>query len=134
MRTVSDQRSRGRPDANRSSNQQRRVSQNHQSLDSRGPGERIRGTASQIAERYLTLARDTARREDAVAAESYYQYAEHYIRVRNAGREGDPQGVSPQPTTPAVVEINSADPGSSGDQVEDTQLRWDAHDASSAES
>jgi hypothetical protein len=133
MRTMSNQRSRSRPDANRPSHQQRRVSQNDRSLDSRGPGERIRGTASQIAERYLTLARDTARREDEVAAEGYYQYAEHYIRVRNAGREDDQHGVSLQPTTPAVVEINAAGAGSSGDQATGPQLRWDAHDPSSSE-
>jgi hypothetical protein len=99
------------------------VPQSHQSLDSRGPGERIRGTASQIAERYLALARDTARSEDRVAAESYYQYAEHYIRVSNASREDDPQGILAPPTTPADGEINSADTGPSGDQVEVSQLR-----------
>jgi hypothetical protein len=99
------------------------VPQSHQSLDSRGPGERIRGTASQIAERYLALARDTARSEDRVAAESYYQYAEHYIRVSNTNREGDPQGILAPPTTPADGEINSADTGPSGDQVEVSQLR-----------
>jgi hypothetical protein len=87
------------------------VPQNHQSPDSRGPGERSRGTASQIAERYLALARNAERSEDRVAAESCYQYAEHYIRVSNAGCEDNQQGQSSQPTTPADVEMNSADAG-----------------------
>jgi hypothetical protein len=133
MRPGPDQRSRGRSSANRPSHQQRRAPQDHQSLDSRGPGERVRGTAAQIAERYLALARDAARSEDRVAAESYYQFAEHYTRVSNAGREGGQQGVSPPPATPADVEMNSAEPGPSGDQVAGSQPRWDAHDPGSTE-
>lgn len=123
MRFVPDQRSRGRFDANRPSHQQRQAPQNHhQSLDSRGPDERIRGTASQIAARYLALARDTARSEDRVAAESYYQFAEHYIRVSNASREGDQQRILSPPTTSADVEINSPDTGPRGDQEEASRL------------
>jgi len=133
MRPAPTQRSRGRFDANRPSDQQRRVRQNHQSLDSRGPGERIRGTASQIAERYLALARDAARNEDRVSAEGHYQHAEHYIRVSNAGDERDLPGMSPPPTTPADVAMNSAHTGPSGDQVEGSQLPWDAHDSGSTE-
>jgi hypothetical protein len=117
MRSASDQHGRGRFNPNRSSHQQRRAPQNHQSLDSRGPSERIRGTASQIAERYLTLARDTARGEDLVAAETYYQYAEHYIRVSNASREGSQQAMTPQPTTPDVA-MNSSETGSRDVQVD----------------
>ena len=112
MRSISDQRSRDRFSANRPSHQQQRRPQNNQSFDSHGPGERIRGTASQIAERYLTLARDTARSEDRVAAESYYQYAEHYIRISNASREGSQQALSARPTTPADAEIDSSEAGS----------------------
>jgi hypothetical protein len=123
MRSVTDQRSRGRFNTDRPSHQQRQAPQSHQSLDSRGSDERIRGTASQIAARYLALARGTARNEDRVAAESYYQHAEHYIRVSNANREDDLQGILAPPSTPADVEINSADTGPRGDQVEVSQLR-----------
>jgi hypothetical protein len=133
MRSSPDQRSRGRFNANRPSHQQRRAPQNPQSLDSRGPGERIRGTASQIAERYLTLARDMARGEDRVAAENYYQYAEHYIRVSNASREGSQQTTTPQPTTPANAEMNSSDAGSARVQVDGSQPRWEGDDPDSAE-
>jgi hypothetical protein len=103
------------------------VPQNNHSLDSHGPGERIRGTAAQITERYLTLARDMARSEDRVAAESYYQYAEHYIRVGNASREGSQQAMTPQPTTP-VIEMNSSDAGPIGVQKEGSNPRWDGDD------
>jgi hypothetical protein len=108
MRTGTDQRSRGRFNANRPSHQQPRGPQSNQTLDSRGPGERIRGTASQISERYLTLAREASRSDDRVAAEGYYQHAEHYFR---AGRDADPAGTS-RPTGPATVEtgVASAEP------------------------
>jgi hypothetical protein len=42
---------------------------------------RLRGTAAQIAEKYLSLARDALASGDLVAAESYFQYAEHYNRI-----------------------------------------------------
>jgi hypothetical protein len=64
-------------------------------LDSRGPGERIRGSASQIYQRYLTLAQEAARSDDRVAAENYYQHAEHYFRVSNESRVGNSAGTSP---------------------------------------
>jgi hypothetical protein len=133
MRSAPDQRSRGRFNANRPSHQQRRIPQNQQSLDSRGPGERIRGTASQIAERYLTLARDMARGEDRVAAESYYQYAEHYIRVSNASREGSQQAPAAQPAAPADAETNSSDGESNGVQVDGSRSRSEGVDPGSTE-
>jgi len=77
------------------------VPQSNQTLNSHGPGERIRGTASQIFERYLTLAREASRSDDRVAAEGYYQHAEHYFRVNNAGRDADPAG-TPRPLSPAT--------------------------------
>ena len=63
-------------------------------LDSRGPGERIRGSASQIYQRYLTLAQEAARSDDRVAAENYYQHAEYYFRVNNESRVGNSAGTS----------------------------------------
>src|ERR1700730_15501756 len=57
MRSGPDQRSRDRFNANRPSHPQPRGPQHNQTLDSHGPGERIRGSASQIYQRYLTLAK-----------------------------------------------------------------------------
>lgn len=68
-----------------SSSQQsgRRVNPRVQSFDSNGPEVRIRGTAYQINEKYVALARDAASAGDRVLAESYLQHAEHYQRFIN---------------------------------------------------
>ena len=42
---------------------------------------KLRGTAAQIAEKYLSLARDALASGDMVTAESYFQHAEHYNRI-----------------------------------------------------
>src|SRR5215469_1037739 len=49
--------------------------------ESNGPDVRLRGTAAQIAQKYLSLARDALASGDLVAAESYFQHAEHYKRI-----------------------------------------------------
>ena len=48
---------------------------------------KIRGTASHIAEKYIQLARDSQSSGDPVAAENYYQHAEHYFRLIAAAQE-----------------------------------------------
>jgi hypothetical protein len=48
----------------------------------------MRGNASQMYERYLTLAQEAARADDRVASENYYQHAEHYFRINNLARDG----------------------------------------------
>lgn len=49
--------------------------------DSNGPDVKLRGTAQTIAEKYMQLARDAQSSGDTVAAESYFQFADHYYRV-----------------------------------------------------
>jgi len=44
-------------------------------------------TASHIAEKYIQLARDSQSSGDPVAAENYYQHAEHYFRLIAAAQE-----------------------------------------------
>lgn len=63
-----------------------RKAPNHrsQNYDSNGPNVRVRGNAFQVQEKYLALARDAAASGDRVAAENYYQHAEHYLRIINA--------------------------------------------------
>lgn len=89
MRSGPDQRPGNRFRRNRPSQPQSGTSQHSQAFSSHGPGDRVRGTASQIYERYLTLAREAARTDDRVASEGYYQHAEHYFRISNAGRDGN---------------------------------------------
>lgn len=58
-----------------------------QVFDSNGPDVRIRGTAHQVAEKYMTLAKDSASAGDRILAESYLQHAEHYQRIINSWGE-----------------------------------------------
>ena len=51
------------------------------SYDSTGPDVKVRGTAQQIAEKYMNLARDAQSVGDNVIAENYFQHAEHYNRI-----------------------------------------------------
>ena len=55
--------------------------------ESNGPDVKIRGTASHIAEKYLQLARDAQSSGDPIAAENYYQHAEHYFRLIATAQE-----------------------------------------------
>lgn len=59
-----------------------------QNFESSGPEVRIRGNAYQVLEKYLALARDATAAGDRVAAENFYQHAEHYFRVINANSDG----------------------------------------------
>ena len=56
-------------------------------FESNGPDVKIRGTPSHIAEKYLQLARDAQTSSDPVAAENYFQHAEHYFRLIAAAQE-----------------------------------------------
>ena len=51
------------------------------SYESNGPDVKVRGTAQHVAEKYMTLARDALSSGDSVAAENYFQHAEHYNRI-----------------------------------------------------
>ena len=58
---------------------------------------KIRGTAAHIAEKYMSLARDALASGDMVAAESYFQHAEHYNRIIMAAQTqfGPQHGAQP---------------------------------------
>lgn len=49
--------------------------------ESNGPDVKVRGTAMTVADKYLQLGRDAQAAGDIVMAESYYQHAEHYLRI-----------------------------------------------------
>ena len=84
-------RSRGRSKSNRNR------SQNNQGgnvvnrvFDSSGPEGKVRGTPSQVIEKYNQLARDAQLSNDRVAMENFQQHAEHYLRLlAEAQREID---------------------------------------------
>jgi hypothetical protein len=80
MRQVPNgKRARGRPGRNRPPNPRGHT------FDSSGPEGKVRGTANQVFEKYLALARDAQSSGDRIAAENYYQHAEHYFRILNGG-------------------------------------------------
>src|SRR5215218_9710595 len=85
---------------NNSSNNNNRRVQNPMTrvFESNGPDIKIRGTASHVAEKYVQLARDARSSGDPVAAENYYQHAEHYFRLIAAAQEQFRQN-QPQPRT-----------------------------------
>jgi Domain of unknown function (DUF4167) len=71
--------------------------------ESNGPDIKIRGTANHVAEKYLQLARDAQASGDPVAAENYYQHAEHYFRliaaVQEQFRQNQPNFYRPEGAT-----------------------------------
>jgi hypothetical protein len=81
-------------------------------FESNGPDIKIRGTASHVAEKYVQLARDARSSGDPVAAENYYQHAEHYFRLIAAAQEQFRQN-QPQPRT--ETEMASEDGDDEGD-------------------
>jgi Domain of unknown function (DUF4167) len=114
----SNQRPRGRFSGGRPFQQQPRPPQRNQSLDSNGPNLKIRGSAYQIFERYVALAREAATSGDRVGAENFYQHAEHYFRISKENRDGSQHAPPPQSNTPADVEMNRSGPASGEAAVE----------------
>jgi len=93
-------RNRNNNNNNNSNNNNNRRGQNPMTrvFESNGPDIKIRGTASHVAEKYVQLARDARSSGDPVAAENYYQHAEHYFRLIAAAQEQFRQN-QPQPRT-----------------------------------
>jgi hypothetical protein len=54
--------------------------------ESNGPDVKVRGTAQTVADKYLQLGRDAQSSGDIVMAESYFQHAEHYLRIVTAAQ------------------------------------------------
>jgi hypothetical protein len=79
----------------------RHINVRTQVFDSNGPEGRIRGNAHQVMEKYLALARDASSQGDRVAAENFYQHAEHYFRLINAYNQSNGQRRPENLSTPA---------------------------------
>jgi len=92
--TNSGRRLRGRPNRNKPQGQQNRNS----AIDSNGPEGKVRGNATQVYEKYLTLAREAVSASNRVMAETFFQYAEHYYRVLNDSTDPRPEGAPVQQT------------------------------------
>ncbi len=83
-------------------------------FESNGPDIKIRGTASHVAEKYVQLARDARSSGDPVAAENYYQHAEHYFRLIAAAQEQLRQS-QPQQQQQPRIDDNADDNGDDAD-------------------
>lgn len=83
-------------------------------FESNGPDIKIRGTASHVAEKYVQLARDARSSGDPVAAENYYQHAEHYFRLIAAAQEQFRQN-QPQPRMDSEVQQQTEDGDDEGE-------------------
>lgn len=76
-------------------------------------GGRNRGNAQQLMDKFLSLARDANSQGDRIAAENYFQHADHYYRVvharneqqearrRNSNNNDGQQGGDPIPVQPS---------------------------------
>src|SRR5438552_15779013 len=76
-----NKRMRNRNNNNNNNNNRRGQNPMTRVFESNGPDIKIRGTASHVAEKYVQLPRDARSSGDPVAAENYYQPAEHYFRL-----------------------------------------------------
>src|SRR6201985_1395136 len=97
-----NKRMRNRNNNNNNNNNRRGQNPMTRIFESNGPDIKIRGTASHVAEKYVQLARDARSSGDPVAAENYYQHAEHYFRLIAAAQEQFRQN-QPQPRPDADV-------------------------------
>lgn len=99
----------------------------NQTFESSGPEVKIRGTAQQVYEKYLSLARDAVSAGDRIAAEGYFQFADHYYRLVNAANgNGQPRGDQnnriPPPPESAAGQFGSDDgeaTDAAGDMADD---------------
>ncbi|MEK9683035.1 MAG: DUF4167 domain-containing protein [Rhodospirillaceae bacterium] len=110
-----NRRSRGRGNGVRWGNTPR----NH-NFESSGPDGKVRGTAQQVVEKYQALAREASTAGDPIKAESYFQYAEHYLRVL-AEQAANSPAESPREDQPQQSDI-AGDDGSVSVGTPDAEL------------
>ncbi len=93
-----NRRSRGRNSSSNNNNNNGRKQQNplSRNYESSGPDVKIRGTAAQVAEKYMALARDATSSGDIITAENYLQHAEHYNRIIMAAQQAQAQAQNQQ--------------------------------------
>ena len=111
----------GNPFHNNNQNRGPRPPHRSQTFDSNGPNVKIRGNAYQVFERYLALAREAQSSGDRIAAENFYQHAEHYFRVMNASGEGFAQRQQQQPQM--MLADGEMPEGGEGEQPEEVHAQ-----------
>lgn len=91
-------------------------------FESNGPDGKVRGTAQQVLDKYLALARDAQSSGDRINAESFFQYAEHYYRVLNADGSGN--------SNQSRRDRQSSESTDAADETPDTQAASEDNDRS----
>lgn len=84
----------------------------NRSFESNGPDVKIRGTASHIHDKYISLARDANVAGDRVAAENYLQHAEHYQRLMSAAQAAQQAQQKERQQAADDAEVAAAENGS----------------------
>lgn len=113
-------------------NGKRHSSSKNQNFESNGPDVKVRGTAQQVLEKYLALARDAASAGDRVASEGYYQHAEHYFRLSNI--DGGNNGQRADMPKPAEPDMGMGEPSNPDSETTMSADRPRAEPTSGAES
>tara|TARA_Y100000590_G_scaffold465980_1_gene639881 strand:+ start:985 stop:1479 length:495 start_codon:yes stop_codon:yes gene_type:complete len=80
MRNTNQRRSR----SNRTNGKRPYSNGQNRSFESNGPSAKLRGTAAQVFDKYLALARDASSSGDRISAENFFQHAEHYYRIHTS--------------------------------------------------
>jgi len=99
--------------------------------ESNGPDVKIRGTASHIAEKYMSLARDALASGDMITAESYLQHAEHYNRIIMAAQSQMTPQTGDQPNGGGRQRANPETPEGGGAEQQQQPETAQAADAAS---
>ena len=88
----------------------------NRTFDSNGPEIKIRGSAANVYEKYLQLARDANASGDRIMAENYLQHAEHYYRIMAVAQAQAQQYAqqNPQNNNPSNPQVRP--PNGPGDQ------------------
>lgn len=94
-------------------NGKRHIPLRSQTFESSGPDGKIRGTAQQVFDRYLALARDAYSSGDPITAESFYQHAEHYHRLLNLEGPDGERGPN-RPRSPETAEASQESESQAG--------------------
>lgn len=94
-------------------NGKRHIPLRSQTFESSGPDGKIRGTAQQVFDRYLVLARDAYSSGDPITAESFYQHAEHYHRLLNLEGPDGERGPN-RPRSPETAEASQESESQAG--------------------
>ena len=106
--------------------------------ESNGPEVKIRGTAAHIAEKYVSLARDSQSAGDHITAENYLQHAEHYNRIIAAAQAQfapmaqQPASDGPNGTARRDGKSADAEPGIEATQSEDVDAERPSGDGRGA--